>query len=403
MRIAYFSAPSPYGLYSVFRTLRAGLSPHGIEARWVSLPQAIYPGASEEMWAREAPYGELLRSDASAPEPEQGRQLVRHILDAKYDAVVVNPPQRVVEMNVARYLPPSVLRVMIVHTITPGSYTFCRGIREHVHAAVCISPRQRDDLTRAHGFLPERTHVVPTGVDMARFREARRPPPTTTLRLLSFGRIDDSTKSVFSLVPLMQRLANEDVRLTVAGEGHDLPELRRRVTAAGLDARVTFAGRVEPVEVPKFLVGHDLFVMPSRTEGLGLALVEAMAAGCVPVASRIRGVTDFVVTEGRTGYLMDIADVAGMADAVRGLVHDRPRLEQLSAAAREDAISRFTIESMGAGYARVLNAIAASPPPIAPPLPEENWTYPRGFNPGYRRYIPQRLKDIVRRLQESRR
>ena len=307
--------------------------------------------------------------------------------------MVVNPPQRVVEMNVARYLPPSVLRVMIVHTITPGSYTFCRGIRDHVHAAVCISPRQRDDLTRAHGFLPERTHVVPTGVDVARFREARRPPRTPTLRLLSFGRIDDSTKSVFSLVPLMQRLANEDVRLTVAGEGHDLPELRR----------VTFAGRVEPVEVPKFLVGHDLFVMPSCTEGLGLALVEAMAAGCVPVASRIRGVTDFVVTEGRTGYLMDIADVAGMADAVRGLVHDRPRLEQLSAAAREDAISRFTIESMGAGYARVLNAIAASPPPIAPPLPEENWTYPRGFNPGYRRYIPQRLKDIVRRLQESRR
>ena len=403
MKIAYFSAPSPYGLYSVFRALRAGLLPHGIEARWISLPQAIYPGVSDEMWALEAPHGELLPSDAKSTAAQQGRAMIRHILDRKYDAVVVNPPQRDVEMNVVRYLPPSVLRLMIVHTIAPGNYTFCRGIRDHVHAAVCISPRQRDDLTRGHGFSPERTHVIPTGVDMARFRESVRPPRTPTLRLLSFGRIDDSTKSVFSFVPLMQRLADEDVYLTVAGEGHDLAELRRRVTAAGLHDRVKFVGRVEPVDVPAFLVAYDVFLMPSRTEGLGLALIETMAAGCVPVASRIRGVTDFVVSEGTTGYLADIADVPAAVDAVRALARDRGRLEQVSLAAREDAVRRFTIESMGTAYAGVLKGIAASPPPIAPPLPEGDWSYPRGFKPGLRRYIPQRLKDIIRRVQESRR
>ena len=403
MKIAYFSAPSPYGLYSVFRTLRAGLLLHGIEARWVSLPQAVFPGTSDEMWAREAPCGELLATDSHAGEADQGRAMIRHLLDHQYDAVVINPPQRAVEMNLARYLPEKVLRLMVIHTIAPGSYVFCRGIRDHLHAGICISPRQKDDLTRSYGFAAERLTVVPTAIDMDRFRAAQRPPQTATLRLLSFGRIDESTKSVFSLVPMMQRLADQDVRLTVAGEGPDLPELRRRIAAAGLDGRVSFAGRIEPVDVPGFLVGHDVFVMPSRTEGLGLALVEAMAAGCVPVASRIRGVTDFVIDERRTGYLVDIGDVAGAAEVVRGLVHDRQRMERVSQAAREDARARFTIESMGAGYAKVLKAIAASPPPIAPPLPGDKWSYPRGFRPGYRRFIPQRLKDIVRRFQESRR
>jgi glycosyltransferase involved in cell wall biosynthesis len=355
------------------------------------------------MWGREAPYGELLTSDGTMTEAEQGRAMIRHVLEHEYEAVVINPPQRAVEMNLARYLPASVLRMMVIHTITPGSYTFCRGIRDHLHAAICISPRQKDDLTRAYGFAPERLTVVPTAIDMDRFGAVERPPRTATLRLLSFGRIDDSTKSVFSLVPMMQRLAGENVRLTVAGEGPDLPELRKRVAAAGLDGRVSFAGRVEPVDVPRFLVGHDVFIMPSRTEGLGLALVEAMAAGCVPVASRIRGVTDFVVAEGRTGYLVDIADVASAVEAVRGLAHDRDRVERVSQAARADAQGRFTVELMGAGYAKVLKAIKASPPPIAPPLPQDRWSYPRGFRPGYRRFIPQRLKDIVRRFQESRR
>ena len=355
------------------------------------------------MWALEAPYGELLPSDASASAHEQGRSMIRHIVDSKYDAVIVNPPQRDVEMNLVRYLPASVLRLMIVHTIAPGNYTFCRGIRDHAHAVVCISPRQRDDLTRGHGFSPDRTHVIPTGVDMARFREADRGPRTATLRLLSFGRIDDSTKSVFSLVSLMQQLAGEDVRLTVAGEGHDLPELRRRCTAAGLDNRVQFVGRVEPVNVPAFLTGFDVFLMPSRTEGLGLALIEAMAAGCVPVASRIRGVTDFVVSEGKSGFLVPIADVPAAVEAVRALARDRARLEEVSQAAREDALKRFTIEAMGSAYAGVLKSIAASPPPIAPPLPVEDWSYPSGFKPGLRRFVPQRLKDIIRRVQESRR
>ena len=355
------------------------------------------------MWASEAPHGELLSSDAHASAHEQGRAMIRHVVDSNYDAVIVNPPQRDVEMNVVRYLPSTVLRLMIVHTIAPGNYTFCRGIRDHAHAAVCISPRQRDDLTRGHGFSPDRTHVIPTGVDMARFREAARGARTATLRLLSFGRIDDSTKSVFSLVPLMQQLAGEDVRLTVAGEGQDLAELRRRCTAAGLDGRVQFVGRVEPVNVALFLTGFDVFLMPSRTEGLGLALIEAMAAGCVPVASRIRGVTDFVVSEGKTGYLVPIADVAAAVEAVRALSRDRDRLEEVSQAAREDALNRFTIEAMGSAYANVLKTIAAVPPTIAAPLPESGWSYPPGFKPGFRRFVPQRLKDIVRRLQESRR
>ncbi|MDX7324888.1 glycosyltransferase, partial [Providencia rettgeri] len=59
--------------------------------------------------------------------------------------------------------------------------------------------------------------------------------------------------------------------------------------------QATFLGAVHPEAVFDLLLRHDVLVMPSRFEGFGLTITEAMSAGCIPVVSRIRGVTDTIV------------------------------------------------------------------------------------------------------------
>jgi len=90
--------------------------------------------------------------------------------------------------------------------------------------------------------------------------------------------------------------------------------------------------------VPAVLAEADIYVFPSRYEGFGLSLVEAMACGCVPVASAIHGVTDTIVDDGGTGRLFPIGDWQRAADCIVRLTadpHGCRRCHSLPAAARE--------------------------------------------------------------------
>jgi glycosyltransferase involved in cell wall biosynthesis len=101
---------------------------------------------------------------------------------------------------------------------------------------------------------------------------------------------------------------------------------------------------------------HDVLVLPSRAEGLPIALLEAMAAGVVPVVSDLPSGIPEVVEPGVNGYRPGPGDVAGFAAAIAELARDRDRVESLSAAARRTVVERFDIRERardyGALYAR---------------------------------------------------
>jgi glycosyltransferase involved in cell wall biosynthesis len=115
-------------------------------------------------------------------------------------------------------------------------------------------------------------------------------------------------------------------------------------------------GQVSPDEVPRILADHDVLLAPSRFEGFGYSVIEAMASGCVPIASRIRAVSDTIVRDGETGFLFSVGDVRAAAAAVRRLALDRAALQRMSDAARADVQERFAVEAMAARYAAILNA-----------------------------------------------
>ncbi len=395
MRLASFVTPHTGGTFSFHRTLRDQLGARGIELVWVGADRGQEPRTSS-LWREESPRGILIETGPADSEAVQARKIWSAIVRG-FDGVIVNVLSDRVPTNLVRHLPPHILRIMVVHNITPGTYAAARAVRAHVHAVVGVSERCRGDLIARHGFSPDRTFTIPNAIDL---RSAGDIDPTRRqgggLRVLCLGRIEDASKGVLWLPRILSGVPG--ATLTVAGDGPDLDRLRGAFR--GQESRVRLLGSVAPREAWALLAAHDALIMPSRYEGLPFVLVEAMAAGCVPVVSLIRGVTDTIVTDRRDGLLFPVGDWKEAAHLLRVLDRDRDQRDVLATAAQGRVRADFAAERMGARYADLIQRVAADPPPIAEPLPIADWRLPKGLRTSLRTYLPAPLKNRLRVARE---
>ena len=199
---------------------------------------------------------------------------------------------------------------------------------------VAVSKPVSDHLVRL-GVDPARIDIAPNGVDRARFRPARTRKTTAELRAVIVGRLTANKGAVHVLDAVAAaRATGRDVRLAVVGDGPLEPRLRRRADELGLAVAVTFVGRVANVE--EWLWGADVALRPSYTEGLPLAVIEALACGTPVVCSAVPGNLE-LVKHGINGLVFPIGDVAALSAALVKLHDDRPALERMSWAAVETA------------------------------------------------------------------
>jgi glycosyltransferase involved in cell wall biosynthesis len=128
----------------------------------------------------------------------------------------------------------------------------------------------------------------------------------------------------------------------MVGEGLLRPQAEALARALGVDHKVAFCGWWE--DVPGLLAASRVSVMSSRHEGLPRAVVESLAAGVPVVATAVDG-TPEVVRDGVNGFLVEAADVAGLARGVVALLTDRELYERMASAAR-DGLEEFDIDLM---------------------------------------------------------
>jgi glycosyltransferase involved in cell wall biosynthesis len=144
-------------------------------------------------------------------------------------------------------------------------------------------------------------------------------------------------------------------RFLVAGGGPLGPTLRYQIECLDLSGQARLLGRRD--DVPRLLAAVDVLCLPSREEGLGLAVLEAMAAGLPVVATNVGGVPE-VVAAGETGLLVPPGDPAALAAALAALLTAPDRARAMGAAGRARAAERFTLRHMVAAthavYARAL-------------------------------------------------
>ncbi len=152
--------------------------------------------------------------------------------------------------------------------------------------------------------------------------------PTAPL-LLYVGRLG-AEKEIDQLKPILTAMPK--ARLAIVGDGPHREQLQTHF--AGTNTH--FVGYLQGQELASAYASADAFVFPSRTETLGLVLLEAMAAGCPVIAARSGGIPD-IVTDGENGYLFDPLDENGSIVATQKLLADPYRREKLRRQARSEA------------------------------------------------------------------
>jgi len=195
--------------------------------------------------------------------------------------------------------------------------------------------------------------VVPSGIDRERFVQARiqgkqQPDwfgcPPEALVVGSVGWLTD-IKGHEYLIEAGAKLKPDfpSLHLVIVGSGDRHDALLRLAESAGLRDAVHLLGHRDDIEV--CLAGMDLFVLPSLNEGMGRALIEAMAAGLPVIASRVGGIPA-VISHEHTGLLVPSGDAGALAEALRRFL-DRPEwAKQLGAAASRSVDSRYGSVSM---------------------------------------------------------
>jgi glycosyltransferase involved in cell wall biosynthesis len=184
--------------------------------------------------------------------------------------------------------------------------------------------------------------VLPTGVDLDRFRPGDRAAARSALELsasdrilLYVGRLDRE-KNLRFLLDAVSRVAAPPTRLLLVGRGTLSTTLRRLATGLGLGDRVEFRGGVAPDRVARYYQAADVFVFASTTETQGLAVLEASASGLPVVAVRASGIEE-VVAEGVSGLLVP-EDATAFAAAVSQLLADADLAAKLAIGGREAAM-----------------------------------------------------------------
>ena len=219
----------------------------------------------------------------------------------------------------------------------------------YAHWRIAVSQGVRDTYT-ARGVGEEHFVTVPNGVRPRRDPPGRRAARTALgLRpddpvVLSTGRLTHM-KRQRHLVEAAALLAPGCPRLHVVilGDGELREELEALVAARGLTGTVHLPGH--RADARMLLDAADVFALPSRAEGMPLALLEAMEAGLPVVATRVIGSTE-VVAHGRTGILVPPGSPHELAAALALLLGDRRLRADYGAAGRSRYLEEFTVDAM---------------------------------------------------------
>jgi glycosyltransferase involved in cell wall biosynthesis len=228
------------------------------------------------------------------------------------------------------------------------------------------------------GVPGERITTIPNGIDPQVAPEGfdgrlHRPP-----RVLFVGRLHHQ-KGVDVLLRAARLLRERDPHLAVSyqvvGDGPLRDELSALTRELGLTKEVEFWG--ERGDVPSFLRDTDVFVLPSRAEGISNALLEAMSLGLPVIVSAVPGNEDVVEHE-REGLLVQVDDPGSLTTAIRRVLGDADLRERLGHHARRAVESRYSIVRVADRYQALYRELVGGetlghetgPMPMAPKTPE---------------------------------
>jgi glycosyltransferase involved in cell wall biosynthesis len=212
------------------------------------------------------------------------------------------------------------------------------------------------------GMPAERTISIPNGIRLEPFALADAHPVADRVpgivMVSRFSKQKDHATLLRAIALLHARGLRPPVLLAGAGKASHRQPMEALAAKLGVQDQVQFLGLCR--DVPGLLLKHQLAVLSTHYEGMPLALLEGMAAGCAVVGSAVPGVRE-VIRDGVDGRLVPPKDPAALADVLQGLLTSPDEVQRLGAAARAAALQRYGRELMNQRYEDLFCALAAVP------------------------------------------
>jgi glycosyltransferase involved in cell wall biosynthesis len=237
-----------------------------------------------------------------------------------------------------------------------GRGLFDRFVRASLRLADAVVVLSRAQFEAFRARLPAHAvEVVPNGIDCAPYTRYNRAAPDAAapLRLIYIGRLAPA-KGLLETIEALRLARGRGVaaRLVLAGSGPEEPRLRQYVRDAGLAREVAFVGPAYGSHKAQLLAQADVLVLASYSEGLPYSLLEAMAAGVVPIVTPVGAIPD-VVGEGEHGLFVAPRDAEAVAAAISRLAGDRAALARMSAACRARIAVGYSLERVARDFSQL--------------------------------------------------
>ncbi len=224
---------------------------------------------------------------------------------------------------------------------------------------VAVSEATRDDLIRYYGLAPEKIAVAPHGVDPAFFDIARRRRPRPFFLAVSTLHPHKNLDRLLQAFHTFHH-SRPDFELTIAGmRGFHTEALEKLRASLGLERAVRFTGWIPRAELYDLFAGAYGFLYPSKFEGFGLPVLEALAAAVPTACSDIRPLSDIVGEDAAFALFGDPLDCRAIQNAMERLAGDEPLRARLSAEGPAQAAkfpwertARITLDGFEAGSRR---------------------------------------------------
>jgi glycosyltransferase involved in cell wall biosynthesis len=220
----------------------------------------------------------------------------------------------------------------VKHPLRPFfRWWFARGLRRHCRQACAASYVTAAALQRRYPPGPAATAWHCSDVQLEGFLadDYRRASPKAPWRLVTVGTLEQLYKGTDLLIDALAQCRREglDVELVVVGDGQHRASLAAQAARLGLGQRVHFRGHLPAGKaIQAELDEADLFVLPSRQEGLPRAMIEAMARALPCLGAAVGGIPELLPPED----IVPPNDAAALAAKIRAVLADCPRMEQMS-------------------------------------------------------------------------
>lgn len=234
------------------------------------------------------------------------------------------------------------------------------------NGATCVNAISRviaQELLRV-GFVPERITHIPNGTLVPAAADLHRATNPERFRFLFVGRLVPQ-KGIDVLLHALSGLPEAEpggrqIVLDLVGDGTQRESLRSLALQLGVASRVCFHGAIPNGGVPEYLLAADVFVLPSRFEGMPGVLLEACAHGLPVIATRVSGSEEILEHGG--GWLVPPEDVAALRGALLAAIAcSSEELARRGAEARAAIVARYDMDRVAADYLELFGRLCANP------------------------------------------